>query len=112
VKETINSRFSAFMEYMGLSKFTLSKEVGASPAAIGYIVGERQSKPSAEMLEKLAHTYPSLNLNWLVAGVGPMLLEPSAPNSAECWALLQTEQARRQQLQADYDSLLLRFQER
>ncbi|QNE40899.1 hypothetical protein F1C16_15670 [Hymenobacter sp. NBH84] len=104
---------ATFLEQTGQSKFSLSKKLGVSPSAIGYLVGssERTSKPSADMLEKLVVACPELNLNWLVAGQGLMLQAAGEAKETQCWALLEAETARRQQLQTDYDDLLLRFQQ-
>ncbi|UOR07417.1 hypothetical protein MUN82_10030 [Hymenobacter aerilatus] len=112
-EDTINTRLAAFLEKTGQSKFALSKKLGVSASAVGYLVGssERTSKPSADMLEKLVTACPELNLNWLVAGQGPMLRDTEAAKETQCWALLEAETARRQQLQLDYDDLLSRFQQ-
>ncbi|MCC3156470.1 hypothetical protein LJ737_04430 [Hymenobacter sp. 15J16-1T3B] len=59
-------------------------QVGVAPGRISEIFGERQSKPSAELLQKTAKAYPLLRIEWLLLGEGPMLKsEKAAPSPVE-----------------------------
>lgn len=67
----MDQRLLAFRETTGLSKKAFSDKTEIDHGLYGrYEAGK--NKPSLETLEKIAKTFPLLNLGWLVAGVGPM----------------------------------------
>jgi repressor LexA len=55
--------------------------VGARPGQISELFGERKSKPSSELLEKIAKAYPELRTDWLLKGEGDMVISADAENS-------------------------------
>lgn len=81
--DTIANRLLAFRESTGLHKKAFSDKTGLDPGLYGrYESGV--NKPSFETLEKIANTFPKLNLNWLLTGAGDMVLgktivAPTAP---------------------------------
>jgi phage repressor protein C with HTH and peptisase S24 domain len=54
--------------------------IGARPGQISELFGERKSKPSSELLEKIAKAYPELRTDWLLKGEGNMLVSANAQN--------------------------------
>jgi len=59
------------MEYEGLKPSVLADIIGVNRATISHILSGR-NKPSIDFLQKLLSTYPELNSNWLITGVGYM----------------------------------------
>jgi hypothetical protein len=57
--------------------------VGARPGQISELFGERKSKPSSELLEKIAKAYPQLRMDWLLRGDGEMTLSADAKNHSK-----------------------------
>jgi hypothetical protein len=66
-------RLYRFMERKKLNPFNLERSCGLSN---GYIASQLKSKGSigSEILEKISHEYPELNLVWLITGKGKMVL--------------------------------------
>jgi phage repressor protein C with HTH and peptisase S24 domain len=51
-----------------------AESIGVKPAVINnYTKGKQQSKPGFEVLQKMAATYPTLNIEWILSGNGHML---------------------------------------
>ena len=73
--DTVNARLVAFLAHLHLSAHGFSKRVGVTPSMINNLTGPRQGKPSYELLERIAATFPELSLEWLVRGEGEMLRE-------------------------------------
>lgn len=65
----IKERFLEFISYKGLSKRKFQESVGVSNSYIQNI----SSGISAEVLYRIANTYPELNTDWLLTGDGDML---------------------------------------
>lgn len=59
------------MESEGLKPSTLADTIGVNRATISHILSGR-NKPSIDFLEKLLGTYPNINANWLISGIGYM----------------------------------------
>lgn len=66
----VRERILRFVEYKGLSKARFERECGLSN---GYLKNIRKSI-SVDKLEGILRAYPELNRDWLLAGVGEMLL--------------------------------------
>jgi transcriptional regulator with XRE-family HTH domain len=49
----------------------LADNIGVNRATISHILSGR-NKPSIDFLQKLLHSYPDLNANWLIMGIGYM----------------------------------------
>ena len=64
-------RLKNWMEYEGLIPSALADNIGVNRATISHILSGR-NKPSIDFLEKLLNTYPKINTNWLISGVGYM----------------------------------------
>lgn len=80
---SVNERFDALIEHFAKgNKTAFAKEVGTLPSVIASIVGGRMSKPSFELLEKIAVRYPEINTTWLLTGKGDMVI-PEAPDRVQ-----------------------------
>jgi transcriptional regulator with XRE-family HTH domain len=119
----ISSRIEALANQMGLTKPQFAKQAGISITAIHNILGNRQSKPSFEMLYKIGEAYPQVSLDWLIRGVGPMYkqdggllpvgrpesytspMEVVAPPDEAFWNLLRREEEQYEKLREDYNFL-------
>ena len=72
---TINDRIQQIIDHYNLNKNSFSKKIGLSGSmTITNIVSGRKSKPSYDVLRKIAETFP-INLTWLILGKGSMLLD-------------------------------------
>ena len=64
-------RLKNWMESEYLKPSALADKIGVNRATISHILSGR-NKPSIDFLEKLLNTYPDINANWLISGVGYM----------------------------------------
>jgi|TARA_B110000902_G_C14102862_1_gene511328 transcriptional regulator with XRE-family HTH domain len=64
-------RLRGWMESEDLKSSVLADNIGVNRATISHILSGR-NKPSIDFLEKLLSTYPNINANWLISGVGYM----------------------------------------
>lgn len=67
----MNERLKKWMEYEGLKSSEFADIIGVNRATISHILSGR-NKPSIDFLEKLLSTYPNINANWLISGIGYM----------------------------------------
>ena len=65
------SRLKKWMESERLKSSKLADNIGVSRATISHILSGR-NKPSIDFFQKLLSTYPDLNSNWLITGIGYM----------------------------------------
>jgi len=70
----IGERIGIFLNKKGISGYRAAKDTGISAQVISaYLTGKRD--PSGDMLSKILLTYPELNADWLLTGLGEMLLK-------------------------------------
>ena len=67
----MNNRLKNWMESESLKSSALADNIGVNRATISHILSGR-NKPSIDFLQKLLHSYPDLNANWLITGIGYM----------------------------------------
>ena len=67
----MHERLKNWMESEGLKSSALADSIGVNRATISHILSGR-NKPSIDFLEKLLNTYPNINANWLISGIGYM----------------------------------------
>ena len=67
----MHSRLKYWMEMEVLKSSALADNIGVNRATISHILSGR-NKPSIDFLQKLLSSYPELNANWLISGVGDM----------------------------------------
>lgn len=81
----IKDRISTLMEDQGWNRAALAQHLGMQPSAISHVLNGR-NRPSLDMLTKFKSSIPTLDLNWLLTGLGtPYLNEYSndVPESTE-----------------------------
>ena len=64
-------RLKNWMGIEGIKPSALADSIGVNRATISHILSGR-NKPSIDFFQKLLSTYPELNSNWLITGVGFM----------------------------------------
>ena len=67
----MHNRLKNWMESESLKSSALADNIGVNRATISHILSGR-NKPSIDFLQKLLHSYPDLNANWLISGIGYM----------------------------------------
>ena len=72
---TINERIIELIRLCSNNKRQFAFRIGVSPTVVENIVGERQSKPGFEILEKIINSFEDINTNWLMTGKGDMFLD-------------------------------------
>jgi hypothetical protein len=77
--EDFRKRLLEFIErHLGVSQREFERMCGLSQ---GIINKTGPKGPSVEVLWKISNKFPELNLNWLVAGSGEMLIGDSSQNT-------------------------------
>lgn len=64
-------RLKKWMESESLKSSALANNIGVNRATISHILSGR-NKPSIDFFQKLLDSYPDLNSNWLITGIGYM----------------------------------------
>lgn len=72
METTIGVRIRQLREVKRLSVADFAKAAGVKPSAI-YGLESGANKPSIETVASLRHSFPCLNVDWLLLGTGPML---------------------------------------
>jgi transcriptional regulator with XRE-family HTH domain len=67
----MHNRLKNWMESESLKSSALADNIGVNRATISHILSGR-NKPSIDFLQKLLYSYPDLNANWLITGIGYM----------------------------------------
>lgn len=72
---SVNQRIKALIEELNFNANSFSKEIGlANNATISKIV-RGAGLPSYSTLEKIKEAFPQVNMNWVIADEGEMLME-------------------------------------
>jgi len=66
----IRARLLEYLDYKDISKYKFYKSVGVSN---GFL--DKEGAIGSDKCEKIYYQYPDINLNWLLLGVGSMILE-------------------------------------
>lgn len=75
-------RFDQLIDYLNITPYKLAKEISTSEAIISNIRAGK-TKPSYDFLQKLLNKYKVINANWLIVGIGDMLLNKTSPASRD-----------------------------
>ena len=67
----MHERLNDWMESKGLKASVLADRIGVNRATISHILSGR-NQPSIDFFKKLLSTYPDINANWLISGIGYM----------------------------------------
>lgn len=62
-------RIEHIVEMYGLTPSQFADKTGIPRASVSHILGGR-NKPSLEVLQKVCMTFPEINTNWLMLGIG------------------------------------------
>lgn len=73
--EDVINRLFAFMEYKGLKQNKFEIECGLTHSNLR----EKKQGPTADYFVKIVTRYPEINLDWLIAGRGNMLIQSTTP---------------------------------
>lgn len=89
---TINERLKTVLHQKRLSSSEFSEAVGISRSTLSAIINSK-ARPSYEVLEKIAATFPEINAGWLLTGNGSMMTVrlPEVAGTAEAPAQIQAE---------------------
>lgn len=72
--ETFEERFKAFLQHIRQSPTQFAHSLGKSPTIFTRVVNG-ETKPSFEILEMVFKTHPELSRDWLMLGIGEMILK-------------------------------------
>ena len=67
----MNQRIQKFLGAENISQSQFADTIGVARASISHILSGR-NKPGFDFIEKMSHSYPNLNLEWLITGKGKM----------------------------------------
>ena len=65
----MEKRIRKIIQKEGLNVNQFSKIIGVNRSALSHILSGR-NKPSVDVLEKILDSFPSVNANWLLSGLG------------------------------------------
>ena len=71
--DELNKRVCEIMDRFCDSKSVFANELGVSLPIITHITNGR-NKPGIDILQKILHTYPTINAAWLMIGKGEMII--------------------------------------
>lgn len=74
----VKVRLLQFVEKQGVSIRNFCKEISVSSSYF-----TKKGAVSSDVLEKIVHIYPKLNVEWVVTGRGKMLLETIVENAVQ-----------------------------
>lgn len=66
------SRLNEFVRFSGLTSSQFADEIGVPRPSFSQILNGRNKKISNELIEKIHHVFPTLNIMWLLFGEGTM----------------------------------------
>ena len=78
----ITERLQLFMQHEGVTAFQMNKEAGLSRTLLIKAIEKHQGLNTAT-IEKIVKRYPNLNVDWLIAGRGNMLIDVEAPKLSQ-----------------------------
>ncbi len=80
--DALNERVCKVMERLSHSKSAFANDLGVGLPIIAHITSGR-NKPGVDVLQKILHTYPTVNATWLLIGKGDMLVNEKATVSVD-----------------------------
>ena len=76
----MKDRIRQLMLHQHMSQQTFADILGLSPASLSSIFNDR-TKPTLNHVDAIKKKFPSINLDWLMYGNGPMFLDESSQNA-------------------------------
>lgn len=74
----MKERIRALIKKEGLNSSKFAESIGVNRSNITHILSGR-NKPSIDFLEKLIISFPNINTNWLISGIGKMYIQVDKP---------------------------------
>ncbi|MCR5004081.1 MAG: helix-turn-helix transcriptional regulator [Bacteroidales bacterium] len=74
----MNTRLQQFLAAENISQSQFADVIGVARASVSHILAGR-NKPGFDFIESMMRHYPSLNIEWLIAGSGKMYKTKEAP---------------------------------
>ena len=74
----MNTRLQQFLAAENISQSQFADVIGVARASVSHILAGR-NKPGFDFIESMMRHYPSLNIEWLIAGAGKMYKTKEAP---------------------------------
>ena len=73
----VGIRFEELIQKLGLNPTLFAQKINVPQSTIHYIIGkgERKSKPTYEVLNKIKQSFTNVNIDWLITGNGMILLD-------------------------------------
>lgn len=71
----INERILYIIKLKGYSKHSFCVKTDIKPQTLHHIISGRKTKPSFNVIEKIATTFVDLNIEWLITGSGEPIIE-------------------------------------
>lgn len=79
--DTLGSRLKLLIEALGIKSLrAFDKAIDVKAQQTSAIVGPKQNIPTATYFQKIRHTYPNVDLNWLIDGEGEMFKPSGVKN--------------------------------
>ena len=74
MKNSVNKRIRAFIDYLNISDSQFSKTIGVTQSVIASMF-QRGTEPSYKVLSAIINAYANISAEWLLRGEGSMLRE-------------------------------------
>jgi len=74
MNETVSARLDKFIKHLDVNQNDFAKSIGVSSPLISQMLN-KNSNFGIDTLQKIADTYPQLNIEWLLKGVNPMIID-------------------------------------
>ncbi len=74
----MNTRLQQFLAAENISQSQFADVIGVARASVSHILAGR-NKPGFDFIESMMRHYPSLNIEWLIAGAGKMYKTKAVP---------------------------------
>ncbi len=68
----MKERLKRFMDYKKITAADLADRIGVQRSNVSHILNGR-NKPASQFIEKLLLSFPDLDANWLLTGLGKMI---------------------------------------
>lgn len=95
-------RIEFILSVYGLSPSQFADKTGIPRASVSHILSGR-NRPSLDVLQKVATVFPSVDLNWLVLGVGN---PPALPGSMPVADVLSPQEANETLFSNEYETVV------
>lgn len=87
----MNSRLQQFLSAENMTQSELADRIGIARASVSHILAGR-NKPSIEMVQKLSESFPALNIDWFINGIGKMYKSDSPASYASVQSAAQVQE--------------------